>query len=361
MKKLWILLVVLAVFGAAPLFADVTFSGEFMGFASTDFDTISGAFPKVELNGVAEIDDFNTLKLELDVEGTDWSGYTDPDGNFTFTDDGDEYAIAKRNVALDDIRLITDWGKALGLEGVGIKTTIGYFDTYFTGWFYYDASGWTWYYDWPDGVIEQGPDANGAMEIDITAGPVMFRWYNDMAGEDILASAEVTAAGLDVWLGYAATFGGFGDGVLALEAGYKLMDMLNIGAFFRYSLADNTAKYALGENDFSTGLNLGADFGMLHAAVGFEGDSVTDGFLDNGVIELAVSPVEAAKIAVVAFLDLGGEAFNSLDISASYMVGAAKFILGYQYVVDGGIVTPAFASADNYYPDGFYLGVDVDY
>jgi hypothetical protein len=348
MKKLWILLVVLAVFGAAPLFADVTLSGEFMGFGSTDFNTMSGAFPKLELNLVAEIDDFNTLKLELDSEG----------GGFPA-------------VAVDDIRLVTDWGKALGLP-VGISTTVGYFDTYFTGWFYYDASGWAWYYDWPDGVIEKGPDANGAMEVDITAGPVMIRWYNDAAGEDILASAEVTAAGLDVWLGYGTTFQDFGGGVLAVEAGYKLMDMLNIGAFFRYSLGDNsiddpataeieTGPYNLEENDFTVGLNLGGDFGIFHAALGFEGDSVTDGFLDNGVIELAVSPVEAAKIAVVAFLDLGGEAFNSLDISASYMVGAAKFILGYQYVVDGGIATPVFASADNYAADGFYLGVYVPY
>jgi hypothetical protein len=353
--------------GAVPLFADVTLSGEFMGFGSTDFNTMSGSFPKLELNLNAAIDDFNTLKLELDSEGADWNNsikLLDLDNDGLDADgepiDADTNLFTAANVAVDDIRLVTDWGAALGLP-VGVTTTVGYFDTYFTGWFYYDASGWTWYYDWPDGVIEQGPDANGAMEIDITAGPATIRWYNDASGDDVLASGEVAFAGLDVWLGYATSFQSFGDGVLAVEAGYKVMDMVNIGAFFRFSLGDNSAGYALGENDYTTGLNVGADFGMLHVAAGVEGDSVTAGFIDNGVVEVVLSPIEAAKVGVVGYFDGGSKPFNSLDISASYMVGAAKFILGYQYVVDGGIVTPVYPSADNYGADGFYLGVDVDY
>jgi hypothetical protein len=339
MKKLWILLVVLAVLGAAPLFADVTFSGEFMGFGSTDFDTMSGAFPKVELNGVAEIDDFNTLKFELDSEGAGFNA-----------------------VALDDIRLITDFGAALGLP-VGLKLTVGYFDTYFTDWYYYESSGWAFYYDWPNGLINQGPDANGAMQLDIAAGPVNIHWYNDGAGTDFMVGADVAFAGLTAWLAYGSQFGAIGDGTFSIEAAYNLMDMLDIGAFFRYGLGGNF--YGLGDTaaggEFSLGANLGADFGMFHAAAGLEGDSITDGFLDNIVVEATVAPVEGAKIALVAYMDLGGEAFNALDISAAYKVGAANFILGYMYVPDTFVAAPVYFSGDNYSADGLYLGVDVDY
>jgi len=328
MKKLWILLVAVAFLGAIPLFAsDVTLSGEFMGFGSTDFNTMSGAFPKVELNLSAAIDDFNTLKLEMDSEGGDWPG----------------------NVGLDDIRLVTDWGAALGLP-VGVKTTVGYFDTYFTGWYYYENSGWAFYYDWPNLLVNQGPDANGAVQVDVAAGPVNVHLYTDGAGQDVMAGIDAAFAGLSFWLAYGTTYAAFGDGTLAVEAAYAIMDMANVGAFFRYGLASEA---------FTYGLNVGADFSMFHVGAGLEGDDVDA--LDNIVVEATLAPVDPAKIAVVAYMDLGGEAFAGLDVSAAYKVGAANFILGYMYRADGAVAAPVYFSADNYSADGFYLGVDVDY
>jgi len=349
MKKLWILLVAVAMLGAAPLFADVTLSGEFMGFGSTDFDTMSGAFPKVELNLNAVIDDFNTLSLELDSEGSSWSGWDSAVPGTFVDDDGEDVTVAARSVAVDDIRLVTDWGAALGLP-VGVKTTIGYFDTYFTGWYYYDASGWTWYYDWPNKLVNQGPDANGAVQLDVAAGPVNVHLYTDGAGEDFMAGLSGGFAGASFWLAYGTTYQAFGEGNLAVEAAYAIMDIANVGGFFRFGLADSSWTY---------GVNLGADFGMVHAAAGLEGDSVDA--LDNIVVELALAPVDPAKIAVVAFMDLGGaDAFSGLDVSASYMVGAAKFALGYAYAPAGG-ATIVYPSGDNYAANGFYLGVDVDF
>jgi hypothetical protein len=340
MKKLWILLVVLAVMGAAPLFADVTLSGELMGYAQWDFQNPgSSAFPKVELNGMVEVDDFNTVKFELDSEGDDFAG----------------------NVAVDDFRLITDWGKALGLP-IGIKTTFGYFDTYFTGWYYYDATGWTWYYDWPDGVVEQGPTTAGALQVDVAVGPATIHWYNDGAGEDFMVGADFAFGDFSAWLAYDfVRFTGIGEGVISVEAAYAIMDMANVGAFFRFSLGDNVDQYALGDGDFTAGLNVGASFGMFHAAIGLEGDSVSDNFLDNGIFEVSVAPTDAAKIAVAAFLDLGGaNAFAGLDISGSYMVGAAKFAIGYAYAPEGTSIV-VFPSGDNYAANGLYAGVYIAY
>jgi hypothetical protein len=361
MKKLWILLVALAMLGAAPLFADVTLSGELMGYAYTDFGANGGAgFPKLELNLNAAIDDFNTLKLELDSEGGDFAGgldLADLDNDGLDNSDPPEAIeagtdIFKRNVAVDDVRLVTDWGAALGLP-IGVKTTVGYFDTYFTGWYYYDASGWTWYYDWPNKLVQQGPDASGAVQIDIAAGPVNVHWYNDGAGKDFMVGADASFAGLSAWLAYGSTFQAFGDGNLAIELAYAIMDMANVGGFFRLGLADDPITYTYG-------LNVGADFGMFHVAAGFEGDDVD--VWDNAVAEVAVSPVDAAKVAVVMFSDTnaGADWLQGIDISASYKAGAAKFFLGYALTLGADTII-AYPSGDNFAATGLYAGVDVDY
>jgi hypothetical protein len=359
MKRLWIFLIVLGFLSAAPLFADVTWSGEFMGWAGGDFETAwSQKFAKIEFNGAAEIDDFNTLKFEFDVEGDQLAGWKDPDGNFTFTEtDPDtlevtEIAIAAGAVALDDIRLVTDFGAALGLP-IGLKTTVGYFDTYFTGWYYYESSGWTWYYDWPNGIPNQGPTTAGAVQVDVAIDPVNVHLYMDGAAEDFMFGLDAAFAGLSAWLAYGwSGLDAIGDGGLSIEAAYNIMDMADVSGFFRYDLAGST---------WTGGLNAGAGFGMIHAALGLEADSESSSTLDNGVIEVKLSPVEAATLAVAAFLDLGGDdAFSGLDISGSYMVGAAKFALGYAYAPEGGtaIVVP---SGDNFAVNGLYFGVDVDF
>jgi hypothetical protein len=355
MKKLWILLVVLAVMGAAPLFADVTLSGEFMGWAGWDFSNPGGSgFPKVEINGMAEVMDFNTLKFELDSEGDDWGG-------------GSTAASGAPDVVVDDFRLITDWGAALGLP-VGVKTTVGYFDTYFTGWYYYDNTGYAFYWGWPNGLINQGPTAAGAMQVDIAAGPVNVHWWNDGAGAMFMAGADASFGGLSAWLAYGSRFDDFGGGTLSIEAAYNVMDMANVGAFFRYGLGGDY--FGLGDTaasgEFTTGVNVGAGFGMFHAALGLEGDSISADFLDNIVVELTAAPIEAAKIAVAAFMDLGGpEAFAGLNVEADYTVGGATFALGYMYTPDATVaaeVNPAaYLGADQFYPDGLYAAFYIAY
>jgi hypothetical protein len=358
MKRLWIFLIALGLLCTAPLFADVTLSGEFMGFAGGNFeDPWDQSFPKIEFNGAAEIDDFNTLKFEFDVEGSDFSGYTDETGgNEWLDDDGEEITVAPRNVALDDIRLVTDFGAALGLP-IGLTTTVGYFDTYFTGWYYYDSVGWTWYYDWPNGVVNQGPTTAGAVQVDVAIDPVNVHLYMDGAAEDFMFGLDAAFAGLSAWIAYGwSGLDAIGDGGLAVEAAYNIMDMADVGAFFRYDLDAST---------WTGGLNAGASFGMIHAALGLEADSESASTLDNAVFEVSLNPAEPATIAVAAFMDLGedsvaGEKFAGLDVSGSYMVGAAKFALGYAYAPEGGSVT-VYPSGDNFAVNGLYFGVDVDF
>ena len=357
MKRLWIFLIALGLLCTAPLFADVTLSGEFQWWTGGDFETAwAQKFSKVELNGAAEIDDFNTLKFEFDSEGSDWSGWDSTEATDFVDDDGDPVTVAPRNVALDDIRLVTDFGAALGLP-FGLKTTVGYFDTYFTGWYYYDSVGWTWYYDWPNGLVNQGPSSAGAVQVDVEFDPVNLHLYMDGEAADFMFGLDAAFAGLSAWLAYGwSGLDAIGEGGLSLEAAYNVMDMADVGAFFRYDLGGET---------WTGGLNAGASFGMIHAALGLEADSESDSTLDNGVFEVSLSPSEAAKIAVAAFLDLGedsvaGEKFGGLDVSASYMVGAAKFAVGYAYAPEGGSVV-VYPSGDNFAVNGLYFGVDVDY
>jgi len=363
MKKLWILLVALALLATAPIFADVTLSGEFMGYGSWDFsnsaDPASAGFPKVELNLNAAVGDFNTLKLELDSEGKDWSGWKDPDGNFTFTDTNpdtgvvSEVAIAPGNVAIDDLRLVTDWGAALGLP-VGVTTTVGYFDTYFTGWYYYDSSGWTWYYPWDNMVVEQGPKATGAVQVDVAAGPANIHVYHD-GDYNFMAGVDAAFAGASVYVAYGTNYATFGDGDLSVEAAYAIMDIANVGAFFRYGLGDSA---------YTWGANVGAGFGMIHVAAGLEGDNVDA--LDNIVAEATLAPADAAKIWVAAYMDLGGaSSFGGLDVGASYKVGAAEFALGYLYTPAATVAAeenpPSFFKGDQFAPVGLYAAFYVAY
>jgi hypothetical protein len=350
MKKLWILLVALSVFAAAPIFAQESepfdremlesmipvFGGEFMAFGHTDFDTIQGYdFPKVELNMHAPLGDYADFDIELDSEVT---GPFDPSV-----------------VAIDDLRVEVHLSEAFMLP-IDAPVTGGSFDLYFTGWSYYDASGWTWYYDWPNKLLQYGPDANGALHLDLGYGPVTFHWYNDFAGEDFMVALDAAFGGFSAWLGYGnTTFDAFGDGDLSIEAAYGTAFgdfALDAGAFFRYGLGDSA---------FTYGLNLGAGYGMFHLGAGFEGDDVDA--LDNMVAELKVTPTDAAGLAVAAFFNLAStNGFTALDISGYYEVSTVKFIVG--YVVGGQDKTgvPVVFSGDNYaVPNGLYAGVDVDF
>ncbi len=133
MKKLLVLAMVLVL--AAPMFADVSIGGEFDYYMVNGFDNDNGAsfadnWDKGEVDFKAGVGDYSQVRIELEEDG-DWDAKagTAPEGTPSF----------------NYFRVITDWGKFFGLEGIGIKTDIGLnsYETFdnvdFTGFNYENA------------------------------------------------------------------------------------------------------------------------------------------------------------------------------------------------------------------------------
>jgi hypothetical protein len=336
MKKIGALIIALAFLAVAlPVMADTMVGGEFQYFTTTDFEFNNNNFKKVELNITGELDEYNTVKLELDSEG-------------------DPGSIGP--VAVDDFRLVSDVGGALGLP-VAVTYTVGYFDTYFTGW-WYDRNAWCGYYDWPNQLVNQGPTASGAHQLDIGVGPATVHWYNSFAADPAFmvgVNADLDM-GLGLWLAYGnTTFEAVGDGDISLEAQYG-MDVgklsLTIPAHFRYGLGSEMMTYM-------AGVKVGT--GMLAIGAYLEGDDVDA--LDNIAVDLNVAAMEGLDLWATLFMNMNSDnAFTAAEIEASYAIGAAKIILGYVIGGEDGTTVPIFGDAiGNLVADGVYFGVDVDY
>lgn len=113
MKKLLVLAMVLVL--AAPLFAEMTIGGEFDYYMVNGFDNDEAAsfadkWDKGEVDFKATVGDYSQVRIELEEDGS-WNKHegTNPEGTPSF----------------NYFRVITDWGKFFGLEGIGIKTDIG--------------------------------------------------------------------------------------------------------------------------------------------------------------------------------------------------------------------------------------------
>jgi len=355
MKKLAVLFIVLLAV-ALPVLAEVDVKGELWMFASYDFATdpvaAASSFGKAEVNLNYKVDEFNTVKLELDSEGADWSGLTDID-NDGLNDDGDPIGdLVKRNVAIDDFRLITDVGGVFKLP-VKVTATFGYFDTYFTDWSYVSMSGWEFYYDWPNKLANDGPDSDGAWQLDVGVGPATIHWWNDFLFDRMMFGVSAAAGPVSGWVTYQAAFSGFGDGDLGVEVKYsgEFGDLkLAVPAFFRYGLGDEA---------FTYGGGVGVDYKVFHLAAGLEGDDADA--LDNVVVDVSVAPMEGLKAAVSAYMDLAStNAFTALAIEVRKSLGALNAILGYVIGGEDNVAVPVYD--DNYaVANGLYAGLAISY
>jgi len=343
MKKLLVLFVALGMLVAAlPLMAisiaaqGLDVAGEFWIFGNYDFTdpaTATSMVSKAEMNFVYKMDDFNTVKLELDSEGAAWT--------------------AGPNVQIDDFRIISDLGGAFKLP-VKITATFGYFDTYFTDWSYVSMSGWEFYYDWPNLLATDGPDSDFAWQLDVGVGPVTLHWWNDYLFERMMLGVSGGFGPVTGWITFQDTFAeGIGEGILGLEAKYagKFGDLgLTVPAFFRYNL-DSSA--------FTWGAGVGVDYSIVHFAAGIEGDDVDA--LDNMVFDVSVAPMEGFKAAVSAYFNLNSaNAFTGLAIELRKSVGALTAVLGYVVGGEDGTAIPLYD--DNpAYANGLYCGVAISY
>jgi hypothetical protein len=331
MKKFWILLVVLAVFAVtSPLYAgdNVTVGGEFQYFVSS---APTQSFPQAELNINSMVGDYNEVALELDFEG----------------------AALPADVQVDDFRLKTDILGSLGLMlPVTLNTTVGYFDTYFTSWAYTTRSGYAFYIPWPNAVLTNGPNAVGAIQVDLGVGPATVHYWNDFNLDNIMAAVDVAVGPINANVNFGAPTADFGGGQFGVEVKYSMMGNLNLAvpAFFSYNL---------GASAFTWGIGAGVGISMLTFNFGIEGD--TANALDNIVIEAIVAPVAGLQAGVSAYMDLAAaDVFAGIDIFASYMFGSAKFMLGYAYASPSAGTIPVDAG-DNIWLSGLYFGTVIWY
>lgn len=114
MKKLLVLAMVL-VFAAMPVFSELTISGEFdyymvNGFDDSDSAEYADKWDKGEVDIKGAIGDYTKMAIEIEEDGSWNKGKgTSPEGTPSF----------------NYFRVISDWGKFFGLEGIGITTDIG--------------------------------------------------------------------------------------------------------------------------------------------------------------------------------------------------------------------------------------------
>lgn len=332
MKKLAVLFIVLLA-AALPALAEVDVKGELWMFANYDFATdpvaAASSFGKAEVNLNYKVDEFNTVKLELDSEGGDWN----------------------TNVAVDDFRLITDVGGVFKLP-VKVTATFGFFDTYFTDWSYVSMSGWEFYYDWPNKLANDGPDKAGAWQLDVGVGPATIHWWNDFLFDRMMFGVSAAAGPISGWLTYQAPFNGL-EGDLGVEVKYsgEFGDLkLAVPVFFRYGVADEAYTYGGG---------IGVDYKIAHLAAGLEGDDADA--LDNVVVDVSVAPVEGLKAAISAYMDLAStNAFTALAIEVRKSLGALNAILGYVIGGEDNVAVPVYD--DNYnVANGLYAGLAISY
>jgi len=351
MKKAWVLLLTLALVAlSVPVFAEApVVSGNFVWFGNYDFATspigIVAAPVKARATVTAKVDANNEVVLALRAEGNvaTWNVDSFRVKNFKFT---------------------SDLLKTLGLDvPVSVKLTGGYFDTYFTNWWYNDSTGWVFYYggagngaNWANKLVNFGEDVNGAFQLDVGVleGKVNLHYFSDSKFTKAALGVDAAFAGFGVYAALGmpdAT--DFASGDLSVELKYDVPEMagfkINVAPFFRYGLADSK---------FTWGASVGADYKVFHVAAALNGD--TDNAIDHWSGEVSVAPVKGAKVAVVALGQPSGLA--GIDIEASYALGPLTMMAGYLVSVDAATgYFPVFGDLTGYGNDGLYIGASINF
>jgi hypothetical protein len=374
MKRALVVLITLALLAvSATVFAETTIKGTFMWFGNYDFFQPTKTTDITALSGDVQgrvkldtmVDKFNEIYVELRAEGL-----FDPANDFY----------------LKNFKLVSDLTGALGLNlPFTAKLTFGYFDTYFTGWWYAESTGWDFYYggpnpstagilaagktaaNWSNGMVWAGETKPGAMQFDIGVGPVNIHYYNDLAFHTLLAGADATFGPLGVWLAWGVyNTSAFNDSDLSLELKYAFPEMsgfkLNLYPFFRYYLGTPVPKAGDTQSTpFTWGLSAAADYSMFHLGLGAQGDA--QAIIDHFFGELSVAPVTGAKIWVNGYFDTHvtlKSILSGIDIGASYKFGAANLMVGYLIGGTDRLKVPLY-NDNPQFVNGLYLGADCSF
>jgi len=341
MKKLaLVLIVLLALSGVA--FADVTVGGEF-DFGVIDFGAdVSSAVGKAEININASVDDFTTVAVELDSEGS--------------VVDGD---WGTGNVDLEVFSVTSDITGALGVDAVSLSLTAGLFKAFYTNWNYVSRSGEEFYYSGLAGGYLWTTLTKPEFAVAANVGIAGFnlKYWQDLDGDAMtVAFSGAPLEGLNFLVGYHANFATVAAGSLWLDAGFS----------FEAGPASVTIPASLVVDLGATTENLGwssgvaADIDAFHVAVGV-GGAGADMFKDINV-EVSTSIVENADIYVIGDLDASTTGvFQSVDLGASYKFGAFKLGAGYVVAMDEANSTILVGDTYSMTGSGLYLFGSVDY
>ena len=272
MKKLLVLAMVLVL--AAPLFAEVTIFGEFDYYMVNGFESDGGDngnsfvdnWDKGEVDFKGGIGDNSQIRIELEEDG-DWNreAGTYPEGTPSF----------------NYFRVITDWGKFFGLDGIGIKTDIG-----LNSWETFDAVDFTGYnYENADSTPFIGDPATSkdfgvkiSMNfVDGLVQPYVAWQFDTVQGDDdhgpeILVGSgfDFNSMGLPLWLeAYFYKDTPEKANMFGVEAMYDLAigDMnFKIGGF----LTNASGAYVNGDDSTDRGSSwgFGAQFNAFGATIG---------------------------------------------------------------------------------------------
>jgi hypothetical protein len=286
MKKIAIAMVILLALGSFA-FGETVVGGEFEFEFSLLDNNVSDNWHDAEISVKSDVDDFNSIAIELDYEA----------GNAP-------------EVLVDNAKLTTDISGALGLEGFTLSTTVGLFDTWFTNWSFGS-----------DGEIEYAPAYTFGgtdtylVQVDAGVDAVGAHFVAPVDGSRMLLGADFSAAGANGWLWYDMNMVAE-TSVVGGEADYALEDL---GAAFYTSF-----QYGLDSEYYRLGLGATYGMGILSTAVAFSMDSAD---VMNAEVDLTIDPTEAASLfsyTSIALTDGAPDVIAAAVVGASYKFGAAK-------------------------------------
>ena len=345
MKKLLVLAMVLVL--AAPMFAEMSIGGEFDYYMVNGFESDGGDngnsfvdnWDKGEVDFKAGVGDYSQVRIEIEEDGA-WNAGDMKDGARMYT----VRTAAEGSPSFNYFRVITDWGKFFGLDGITIKTDIG-----LNSWETFDAVDFTGYnYENADSALWCGDpatskDFGAKISLGFVDGLVQpyFAWtfdtvqQNDDNGAEFLVGSgfDFNGMGLPLWF-EAYFYKGIEEknNMFGVEAMYDLAigDMnFKLGGFFTNGTGTYwTEAEVVDWDDRASAWGFGVQFAAFGATIdasagGYFGEDVVNENSPFSVLGLSASYDILDWLAVNAGISLafgdfketraGDKAFQSFE------------------------------------------------
>jgi hypothetical protein len=348
MKRYFVLALALIAFAVSPVMAEVAWSGEYELSAAYDVSNklYYPALGKLEFDAVSKLDDFNTLKFELDAENP-------------------------AQVDLAYAKVITDWGKYFGFadSGFGLKSTIGNYKpiTKETA----DFTGYNLEYGAEE--FARGIGYTFDMSIMGIVSPYFganFAKWQAAAPDQYMVGAVVDVAPVTLEAYYV--------GISATDA---VGAVIGIEAAFSSEVADGVEVTAAGSfrmedagDDYDMVYGFGAGVGAYGATlnVSFMGAILGDTNDDGGSYALSQLGVDASY-DVLEWLSINGgvlmnlsedynpETFSGAEFGIEIKPGKVTYGLGYIVANEDAANYAPLYSDSNPKAGGIYVRMDLDY